>query len=93
MSGEVLAAEVLRELDRMYRALLAGDLESRHRQYRRDCVNLGKPVQLLRGGRREEAVALDVDEEFGLLVRLADGREEVIRAGEVSVRGLYGYVE
>ena len=37
--------------------------------------------------------ALDVDEQFGLVVRHEDGRVETIRTGEVSVRGLYGYVE
>lgn len=90
---EELTAAVLRELDRMYHALSAGDLESWYQQYCRDCVNLGKRVQLLSSGCRQDALALDVDEDFGLLVRLPDGTETVIRTGEVSVRGLYGYAE
>ena len=32
-------------------------------------------------------------EEFGLVVRDARGRMRTVRSGEVSVRGLYGYVE
>ena len=32
-------------------------------------------------------------EKLGLVVRHEDGRVETIRTGEVSVRGLYGYVE
>ena len=39
-----------------------------------------------------QALALAVDEGYGLQVRYEDGREETVRAGEVSVRGLYGYV-
>ena len=62
--------------------------------YRRDCVTLGKQVQLLwQEDRREVVEALDVDDQFGLVVRHEDGRTEVIRSGEVSVRGMYGYIE
>ena len=39
-----------------------------------------------------EATALGITKEGALVVRKDDGREEVINAGEVSVRGLYGYV-
>ena len=41
----------------------------------------------------EKVFALDIDDAFGLVVRHADGTEETIRSGEVSVRGLYGYTE
>lgn len=93
VSREALAAALLRELDKMYRALLAGELDPWREAYRQDCVNLGRPVQLLYPGGRKQAVALDIDEEFGLVVRLEDGEVTVVRSGEVSVRGLYGYVE
>lgn len=94
ISRETLAAAVLQELDEMYRVLLTGDLTDWLETYRRDCVNLGKSVQLLRpDGSREPAVALNIDEEFGLVVRLKNGAETTVRSGEVSVRGLYGYVE
>ena len=90
-----LAAALLEELDRAYAALLAGDLSEYLAAYRRDCVNLGKTVQLIPfgGGERETALAVDVDEEFSLVVRGADGRERAVRSGEVSVRGLWGYTE
>ena len=88
-----LAAALLEELDRMYQALLSGDLTEQLAAYRRDCVNLGKTVQLIGGEERETVTAVDVDEAFGLVVRMADGTERTVRSGEVSVRGLYGYVE
>ncbi len=88
-----LAAEMLAALDRMGDAL-GGDLTAWVERYRKDCVTLGRPVRLLwREGDSREAVALDVDEQFGLQVRYRDGSTETIRSGEVSVRGLYGYVE
>jgi len=88
-----LAAVLLEELDRMYQALLSGDLTEQLAAYRKDCVNLGKQVQLIGGEERETVTAVDVDENFGLVVRTADGTERTVRSGEVSVRGLYGYVE
>ena len=33
-----------------------------------------------------------VDETFALVVRRPDGRRETVSSGEVSVRGLLGYV-
>lgn len=91
---EALAAVLLQRLDEMYRALLADELDVWRQSYRRDCVNIGKAVQLLYpDGSREQALALAVDQELGLVVRLNDGAEKTIYTGEVSVRGLYGYVE
>lgn len=90
-----LTAALLEELDRAYAALLAGDLSEYRAAYRRDCVNLGKTVQLIPfgGGERERARAVDIDEEFSLVVRGEDGKERTVRSGEVSVRGLWGYTE
>lgn len=94
VSREALAAALLQRLDEMYRALLADDLEAWRQRYRRDCVNLGRLVQLLRpDGSREQALALDVDRELGLIVRLNDCTVKTVYTGEVSVRGLYGYAE
>lgn len=72
---------------------LGSDLSADLAAYRRDCLTLGREVRLLWRDRQETAFALDVDEQFGLIVRRADGEVETIRSGEVSVRGLYGYTE
>ena len=61
-------------------------------RYRADCLTLGRPVRLLRAGGEEAAVAEAVDETFALVVRHPDGRRETVSSGEVSVRGLLGYV-
>ena len=61
-------------------------------EYRRRCLTVGREVQILHDGAARPATALDVDEGYGLRVRYADGEEATVRAGEVSVRGLYGYV-
>lgn len=60
--------------------------------YRRDCVTLGRDISLVRGDEIRHGHALDVDAEGGLVVRFPDGSVETVRSGEVSIRGMYGYV-
>ena len=74
-------------------AALGGEIGEYVEEYRRSCVTLGREVRLVWTEEQSRATALDVDEQFGLVVRLADGTVTTVRSGEVSVRGLYGYIE
>lgn len=86
-----LAAALMEELDILRRDIMWEPLRYLD-EYRSRCVTIGRAVQLLRSEERQTATAMDVDGQFGLVVRHDDGREETVRSGEVSVRGLYGYV-
>lgn len=92
VSRPALAAAMVEELYRLSESL-GGDTKDWAEEYRRRCVTLGRDVQLLWTEGRETARALDIDDQFGLVVRRADGSVTTVRTGEVSVRGLYGYVE
>ena len=59
--------------------------------YRRHCVTLGQQILVVRADESAYGVALDLDDDGGLLVRFADGTERVVSSGEVSIRGMYGY--
>ena len=86
-----VAATLIGELNALWDAFPTGKafyLE----EYRRRCVTTGQDVLLLKGDERREAYAERVNEDFTLHVRLPDGSEEDIFSGEVSVRGLLGYV-
>lgn len=86
-----LAAEIIRALDRMYAGFPDNKAEYLAR-YRADCLTPGNQVQLITPVSREEAFALEVDDQFRLVVEYPDGRRAALSAGEVSVRGMYGYV-
>ena len=60
--------------------------------YKESCITLGKDVQVIRGDRILPGKAIDLDDEGGLLVVYPDGTSETVFSGEVSVRGMYGYV-
>jgi len=89
---EKLAEALLAELEAMRAQLpCPGPWQE---EYRRRCVNIGRTVQVLRGGTARRAAALDVDSDFALAVRYEDdGSTEAVHSGEVSVRGLYGYTD
>lgn len=86
-----LARHVIQALDRMYRNFPDNKAAYLDR-YRQDCVTTGRPVQLITPAQRREAQAVEIDEQFRLVVEFPDGSREALMAGEVSVRGMYGYV-
>ncbi len=86
-----LIAEMVKALEKMDRALLRSPAAMLDR-YRRDCITLGREVSILRGEEVRHATALDIDAEGGLMVRYDSGETGTVTSGEVSVRGLYGYL-
>lgn len=87
-----LAAEIINALDAMYALWLRQDPSYLDR-YRSRCLTLGQDVQLLHpDGTVEAGFAEDIDDQFGLIVRFPDGSRRTVTSGEVSVRGLYGYL-
>lgn len=86
-----LAAAVIRSLDGMM-ADFPAKKEIYLERYRADCLTLGKEVRLIQKGETRIAFAESIDEDFALVVRHSNGSVETVSAGDVSVRGLLGYV-
>lgn len=86
-----VAAALMEAIFRMDQALLPGK-EHMLEQYRADCITLGQDISLLRGEEVRYGHAVSVDDEGALVVRFADGHTEAVNSGEVSVRGMYGYI-
>lgn len=86
-----LAASLILSLKKMSDSLLTGT-EEMLRRYRSLCVTLGQEISVVRGDTVRHGRALDVDEKGALLVRFSDGTLEAVNSGEVSIRGMYGYV-
>ena len=86
-----VAAAMMDALWNMDQTLLTGKAAMIDR-YRADCITLGREISLVRGDEVRHGTALDIDEEGALLVKFVDGVNELVNSGEVSVRGMYGYV-
>lgn len=89
------------------KALLEAFLETFEQDYNRFCqqdiscvieeqkkrsVTIGRRVCITRGNEQLEAEAIDIDNEGKLVVRFDDGSVTALFSGEISVRGINGYV-
>lgn len=61
-------------------------------EYNDKMAGIGNEVRVLEPGNEYTASALGIDENGKLLVRLLDGTVKEIVSGEVSVRGMHGYI-
>ncbi len=71
---------------------LEPNLKSMIDQYESNCITLGKTVRITSGGESFIGLAKGITLEGNLLVETEHGEEREINSGEVSVRGLYGYI-
>ena len=78
-------AELISQLDRMY-SLWQTEPSAFLAEYRQHCVNPGRQVSLIRNGQPRPARALDIDENYALVVEYADKTLEHISYGEVGLR-------
>ena len=85
-----LEREMLSALEAMAQTL--ADKETVLVKYRSDCVTIGQQVCVVRGEEISYGTALDVNGEGALVVRFDDGSVRAVSSGEVSVRGMYGYL-
>lgn len=85
-----LAASLICSLYEM--SLQLQDPDTVMKRYRQDCITLGQEVVVLKGDEKQSGTALDVDDKGALVVRFCDGSLKAVNSGEVSVRGMYGYI-
>ena len=90
--GELLQL-ILKEFDKQYQRFLENqNLEFLQEDYNAMLINRGREVMVLEPGKEYLAKALGINKFGELLVQKEDGGTEAVFAGEVSVRGIYGYV-
>lgn len=68
------------------------NLELQTKEYNRLLINYNKEVVIIEPSKEYTGVALGINEKGELLVKKEDGQVCAVYAGEVSVRGVYGYV-
>jgi len=90
---ELLLREILAEFENQYEQFIKiQDLSFIQEEYNQVLVNKDKEVLVLEPGNEYQAKALGINSRGELLVEKKDGSQEAVFAGEVSVRGIYGYV-
>jgi len=93
VSRAKLIAVIVEEFEKYYEIFLkTEDLSSLYKEYNRICVNCGREVRVLDPGKEYVGTASGINENGELIVTKKDGTIVHVYAGEVSVRGIYGYV-
>lgn len=82
-----LVADILNELEN----LLECDFKEMRKEYKSYCININRPVEAIYKNRTVKGTATGVTDTGELIIETPDG-EIAVNAGEVSVRGVYGYV-
>ena len=88
-----LLAKVFEHFERYYTLYLeTEDLSKLYDRYNELLINKDRDVKIIENGRERIMKAIGINEVGALIVEDSDGRQETVISGEVSVRGLYGYV-
>lgn len=86
-------AAIMNSFEQYYALFLKDrDLSGLMTEYDKRLVSVGRQVRVLDPSGEYEAYSKGISDRGELIVSLADGTERHVYAGEVSVRGIYGYV-
>ncbi len=88
---DTLCADILNTFEPMYTKFLKSGINAFLPEYKKYCITLGKEITVIKNGEEQNAVAEDVNENGELIVKTQKGVFPVL-SGEVSVRGIFGYV-
>lgn len=80
-----LAASFLNYMEDGYHLICSGQIPALLQQYRSYIDFLGHPIRILESTGARKAIAVAIDE-YGHLIVEADGRQETLVAGEISIR-------
>lgn len=84
-----LTGAIIHELWEMDKHLLSKDFMA---AYKKDCITLGQEISIVRANEISHGKAVGLTADGGLVVQFSNGKEETVQSGEVSIRGMYGYV-
>ncbi len=88
-----LVAEVMSSWEKYYEIFLNSlDLSALKADYNRRLVNVNREVKVLAVRGDYTGISKGINDAGELLVELSDGEVREVMSGEVSVRGIYGYV-
>lgn len=90
---KILAAEVINSFEQLYEKFLnSGSIEDSIEICRKSSILLGKEIRIINRQLEETAKAIDISNDGELIAEFADGTKRTIISGEVSIRGLNGYI-
>ena len=87
----VLSAALIRQLETVS-CNLWNQKEAILNTYKANCITIGQEISWQKGVEIYHGTAIDLDSDGGLVIRLPDEKKQTVAFGEVSIRGMYGYL-
>jgi BirA family biotin operon repressor/biotin-[acetyl-CoA-carboxylase] ligase len=92
-SRKELLVNIIKEFEILYDEFLKNnDLELIREEYNRLCVNVDRDIKVEKSGEIIIGQGLGINSNGELIVKTKENTQIIVTSGEVSVRGLYGYV-
>lgn len=90
---KMLLANILNRFEELYLPFKdKGDISKTIEICRRNSAIIGKTIRVVKGEDYRIGKALDINDDGELLVEFQDGKIETIFSGEISIRGIDGYI-
>jgi BirA family biotin operon repressor/biotin-[acetyl-CoA-carboxylase] ligase len=90
---KALIADILNNFELLYTDFIqSSSIESSVEICRKNSIFIGKEVRIIKFDKEVIAKAIDLDSEGQLVIQHSDGKIETVFSGEISMRGLYGYI-
>ncbi|MEA4826614.1 MAG: biotin--[acetyl-CoA-carboxylase] ligase [Clostridium sp.] len=88
-----LVRRILNNFEELYEELINEETIKKSIEICKDnSALIGKEIKIIEKGKETRARALSLNEDGKLIVQYKDGKVDELISGEISVRGLYGYV-
>jgi biotin-(acetyl-CoA carboxylase) ligase len=78
------AALILNELEPLYERLCTGSIEPLIKEYKENCINIGRKITITSSAPPETGIASDIDVNGALIVNCA-GKMVTVRAGDAEM--------
>jgi len=93
INRKILLANILNEFEELYLSFKdKGTISKAMEICRNNSALIGKDIRVIKGEEVKLGKALDINEEGQLVVEFENGNIENIYSGEVSIRGIEGYI-
>ena len=86
-----LIARVMNEFEPLYKKFITDGFSPFRDDYKKSCITLGRDIKVSYHGKELIGNAVDIDNNGGLIIDTGS-KKVTVTSGEVSVRGIYGYI-
>ena len=86
-----LIAKVMNEFEPLYKKFIREGFSPFCNDYKKSCITIGREINVSYHGKDLSGTAVDIEKNGGLVIDTAS-QTVTVTSGEVSVRGIYGYI-